>query len=70
MHTLLLKAEMVKNGDTQETLAEAMGISRQSLNSKILGKVDFRKNEILFIKDRYHLSAKAIDSIFFDSKVS
>ena len=64
MHTSLLKAEMVKNGDTQESLAEALGISRQTLNGKILGKVDFRQNEILFIKDRYRLTAKAIDAIF------
>lgn len=70
MHTSLLKAEMVKNGDTQESLAEALGISRQTLNGKILGKVDFRQNEILFIKNRYHLTAKAIDAIFFDIKVS
>lgn len=70
MHTSLLKAEMVKNGDTQESLAEALGISRQTLNGKILGKVDFRQNEILFIKDRYRLTAKVIDAIFFDIKVS
>lgn len=70
MHTSLLKAEMVKNGDTQESLAEALGISRQTLNGKISGKVDFRQNEILFIKDRYRLNAKAIDAIFFDIKLS
>lgn len=70
MNTALLKAEMVKNGDTQEKLGEALGISRSNINSKILGKSDFRQNEILFIKERYHLTAKLVELIFFSNKVS
>lgn len=65
MNANLLKAEMMKNGDTQETLGDALGISRSAINAKILGRSDFRQNEILFIKERYHLTAKMVDSIFF-----
>lgn len=67
MNKALLRAEMIKHGDTQETLANAMGISLSRLNAKINSdNAEFRQTEIIFIKDRYNLSAADVDSIFFN----
>ena len=67
MNKALLRAEMIKHGDTQETLAKAMGISLSRLNAKINSEnAEFRQTEIIFIKDRYNLSAADVDSIFFN----
>lgn len=70
MNAALLKGKMVENGDTQASLAEALGISRSRLNAKINGSADFRQLEILFIKERYKLTAKDINNIFFTHEVS
>ena len=55
------------HGDTQETLAKAIGISVQRLNAKInlTGGADFTQSEIMAIKIRYNLTAEQIDDIFF-----
>ena len=68
MNTKLLKSKMVAYGDTQESLADALGISRTRLTSKINGVSDFRQMEMIFIKERYGLSADDIDDIFLDQK--
>ena len=54
-------------GDTQETLADAIGISVQRLNAKInsTGGAEFTMGEIRVIKIRYHLISEQIDEIFF-----
>lgn len=70
MNSRLLKATIVKNGDTQEKLAEAMGIQTSGLNMRINGHTEFRRNEINFIKQRYGLTSDEIDSIFFTELVS
>jgi len=71
MNKNLLRAEMAKFGDTQESLAAALGISLSRLNAKINSdRAEFRQNEIMFIKSRYNLTANDVDAIFFDSKVS
>ena len=65
MNTNMLKGKMVENGDTQAQLAQAIGISASNLNDKINGKASFRQDEIAIIKDRYHLTAVDVDTIFF-----
>lgn len=70
MNANLLKAKMKEFGDTQVVLAAALGISRSRLMAKINGVSDFRQNEILFIKDRYALTASEINSIFFSPELS
>ena len=61
-----LKSKMVEFGDTQNDLAGAMGISLSRLNAKINNNnADFRRNEIVFISDRYNLDAEEIEDIFF-----
>lgn len=66
MNSSKLKAKIVENDDTQAQLAAAIGISPSNLNDKINGKVSFRQDEIAAIRNRYHLSAVEVDSIFFD----
>lgn len=53
------------HGDRQSDLAEAIGLSRSRLSSKINGKGSFTQPEILAIKRRYRLSGRELDEIFF-----
>lgn len=54
-------------GDTQKSLAEAMGITRTTLNNKVNERhgSSFTQLELTFIKGRYKLSAEEMTSIFF-----
>ena len=70
MNANLLKAVIIKNGDTQAILAEAMGLPVSALSQRISGKIEFRRNEIRFIKNRYNLTAEETDDIFFEDVVS
>ena len=70
MNKNLLKAVIAKNGDTQSRLAEAMGMQISALSQRMSGQVDFRRNEILFIKQRYNLTSEEVDSIFFEELMS
>ena len=65
MNSDLLKGKIRENGDTQEKLAVAIGISCSNLSDKINGKSSFRQNEIILIKERYSLTADDVDRIFF-----
>jgi len=70
MNGNLLKAIIVKNGETLTILAEAMGIPLSALSQRISGRVDFRRNEIRFIKNRYHMTCQEVDEVFFTELVS
>ena len=71
MNTNLLKSYIVKHGETQESLADLLGIARGTINRKIQGKdADFTQGEIMAIKEHYDLSADEVDRIFFAKKVS
>lgn len=61
-----LKGLIVANDGNQQTLADAMGISLSRLNAKIKGwhGAQFTQNEMLFIRDRYHLSDLEAAEIF------
>lgn len=65
-----LRALMIRHGDTQAVLAEAMGLPVSALNQRINGKIEFRRNEIKFIKARYNLTAKETDELFFEDVVA
>ena len=71
MNKYLLSMHMAKHGDDQQKLAEALGITRVQLNRKINehGGV-FNKNEMTFIRDRYHLTDEEFASCFFAENVS
>ena len=66
----LLSSKMALFGDTQQELANALGVSISSLNAKINDKSMFNADEITKIKERYHLTPDDVDLIFFNSKVS
>ena len=58
---------MREHGDTQETLAAALGIARVTLNKKIHGRngSSFNQPEIAIIRARYALSADDVEANFF-----
>lgn len=72
MDKSLLRSHMVRYGDTQKALAMALGVSLSGINAKInaTGGAEFKQTEIGFIKNRYALSAREVDQIFFASKMS
>lgn len=59
-----LKAEMVRHGDNCGILAKALGVSNQTMTSRLKGEKDFTRKEIKLIKDRYNLSAERVVEIF------
>lgn len=70
MNTRELKAEMARFGDTNHTLALALGTSDATCSNKANGKSEFTQSQICAIKERYNLSSERVIAIFFDEKVS
>lgn len=67
MNKNALESKMKLYGDNQERLAEALGLTRTSLNAKINSRnASFTQQEISMIKTRYQLSASEVDNIFFN----
>lgn len=64
-----LKAAIVRNGMTAYSLAEAIGISKQSLSYKMNNKRDFRAPEIDSIVKVLNLTPDEIADIFFTQRV-
>lgn len=72
MNKALLKSIMVMYGDTVKDLGQFLGISRQSVYNKMNEtempsgkKAEFGQKEIKKIRDRYKLTAKQVEEIFF-----
>lgn len=62
----LLRSIMVRNGDTNASLAEYLGITEQSVSNKINENgTEFKQGEIFKIKARYDLDSDMVDRIFF-----
>lgn len=71
MNAKELRVEMIRHDDTSETLAEALGITRQTLSRKINGEgADFTKKDMDIIIERYSLSGERFAEIFFANNVS
>lgn len=71
MNSNELRSVMTLHGDTYKDLADFLDISETSVGNKINEKgTEFKQGEIAKIKERYHLSAEQIESIFFNPKVS
>ena len=70
MNKNLFVSKMKLFGDTQQMLADALGIAINTLNFKIneTGGALFNAREIRIIKQRYHLTAEEVDQIFFSEK--
>lgn len=68
-NTLKLKSLMIAQGYTNESLANAMQISKQSLSMKLNNKREFKVNEIQRLCKILNLyNANELISIFFVSK--
>lgn len=65
MNTNLLRAHMALRGDTQNTLAGALGITRQALHNKMRGRSQFKQSEIRAICERYNLKPDDMITLFF-----
>ncbi len=70
MNSLEMKVAMKRNEDTQEKLAEALGLQISGVSARINGHIDFRTSEIEKIRERYNLSDDELVKIFFTTKVS
>lgn len=64
-NTNLLKSHMVKHGDTNMSVADLLGISRNYVSEKLNNKRDFKQSEIQFFINRYNLSSDEVIDIFF-----
>lgn len=67
MNANLLRAKMAEKGETQKSVAKAMGISEVSLSRKIKGIREFRLSEVLSLCDL--LCIDNPKPIFFDKTV-
>lgn len=65
MNSKLFKSVMVLNDDNVTTLAQKLGVTRQTLSLKIDGYNDFKLSEICTIKSLYNLSRDELFEIFF-----
>ena len=71
MNKKLFESAMKRYGDTQESLANFLGLTRACVNRKINeSTASFTQPEIKSIKERYELTAEEIDEIFFAENVS
>ena len=61
----VLKSKIVLHGDTMSSLADHLGISRQTLTLKVSGANDFNQSEIKSIIIKYGLTPEEVDVIFF-----
>ena len=64
----LLFSKMALFGDSIETLAEYLGITRQTLTQKIEGKSQFKQKEITMIAVRYKLTPEEVYEIFHEGE--
>lgn len=69
MNNGLLKEVINESGIKVTSLAEKMGISRQSLHMKINGERRFDQGEIMSLKTNLHLSDELFMEIFFNDDV-
>ena len=65
MNVKKLKAKMVLANDTQKSLSEYLGICTLAMSNKMLGKAQFKADEIAKITWKYNLTAKETYDIFF-----
>ncbi len=65
VNTLKLKAVITERGMTQEQVADALGISAQSLNYKINNKVEFKVSEVKQLQTILNLTDEEVRLIFF-----
>lgn len=67
MNANILRSKMKLFGDTNASLADAIGCSAQRLSAKIneTNGAEFTQKEIQAVKDRYKLTPDEMAEIFF-----
>ena len=72
MNKKLLRSLMVLNDDTNNSLAEALGITPQSLSAKTneTNGAEFTQSEMNAIRNRYSLDNDQFVAVFFGDLVS
>ena len=65
----LLKAAILANGYTSESIASVLSISRQSFSYKINGKRPFTSDEISKLAHELKLAPEDVMKIFFTNSV-
>lgn len=65
MNKNIFRSVMVYNNDTQKDVAQALGVTEQTVSDKINGVSDFKQSEIKILIDRWNLDLKKVDEIFF-----
>ena len=70
MNKNMFVSKMKLFGDTQQILADALGMSVSNLNAKIneTNGAQFRQSEITFFRNRWYLTPEEVDQIFFCGK--
>ena len=56
-----LALEMARNRETQQTLAELIGVDRATVNRKMVGQREFTRSEMFCIAEHY---GKTVDELF------
>lgn len=64
MNKRAFRAKMIYNGDTYESIAEALNISVGSVGNKVNGRFPFTQDEIATLKERWNLTPQEVDEIF------
>lgn len=72
MNSKMLRSVMILNGDTNQTLAEALGIHPATMSAKLnsTNGAEFTQGEMAIIRKRYNLENDQFVSIFFSDLVS
>lgn len=65
-NTTLLRIQMILHNDSVASLAECLGLNRQSVSNKIKGKREFKQSEIAKIAERYSLTLEEVKEIFLN----
>lgn len=66
VNTEKLNAFIKDSGLKRETIAKRLGISMTTLKAKVDGKIDFKSEEILILKEILNLSLSDIGDLFFN----
>ena len=70
MNEAELRVEMIRHGDSNKTLADAIGKTPSTFCHKLKGRQRFTQPEIQIIIDRYNLPPERTATIFFTPKVA
>ena len=66
MNKNAFKSLIILKGDTQKDVADALGVTEQTVGDKLNGVSDFKQSEIKILIDRYDLTPEQVNDIFFD----